>query len=275
MLSQIFPGMGQIYGGKKIKGLVFILLGILLEIPLLFVITWRPFVELVTLPNLKIAARVLSYAGLIFWIYVLVDAHATTKKYNKKHSFQIPKRGKEPFLAVFLSVLFPGVGQFYNSQKLKGFGYLLLFSISSLLTMIGSSSRKLLILPISIGFPFVTGIILWASIDAYKQAERINGNDGYILKSWDKRTVYGFFLIWMVIFLLHDMVDVSTKRYQVDLAMSHIQKNGSLPQFTKPPFKTVKIVYQVREKGKFSDMKSVEVRYIDYSGPGKLDQKVA
>ena len=87
-------------------------------------------------------------------------------------------RPRSPMLAVFLSGLFPGLGQLYNRERLKG----LLFIAGSIMLGFGPLSplsvdidpsdlagglRKVLIGSL----PFL-GVALWSVLDAYRSARR-------------------------------------------------------------------------------------------------------
>lgn len=66
--------------------------------------------------------------------------------------------GKSPGLAVLLSFLIPGVGQFYCGDSKKGGIMLAIYFVSWLLVGFG------------IGFIGILGVWLWSMIDAYNLA---------------------------------------------------------------------------------------------------------
>jgi TM2 domain-containing membrane protein YozV len=66
---------------------------------------------------------------------------------------------KSPFLALFLSFLLPGVGQFYNGDTKRGFPMFL----------VGVFTIPLLAIPI-IGWAIVVGVHIWSMINAYSVA---------------------------------------------------------------------------------------------------------
>ena len=71
---------------------------------------------------------------------------------------------KRPLLAMFLSLLFPGVGQLYNGQTAKAFALFAAFASSIYLTdEVG--------MPFGLVIPFV---VFYSAIDAYRSAVLIN-----------------------------------------------------------------------------------------------------
>jgi len=83
---------------------------------------------------------------------------------------------KNPRAAAILSAIFPGLGQFYNRQWFKGFGFIIAsgiltqgmaeqFSMENLLA--GNSSwagRELGLLLV------LLGLLIWSMLDAYRSA---------------------------------------------------------------------------------------------------------
>lgn len=68
--------------------------------------------------------------------------------------------GKTPPLAVLLSFLIPGMGQFYNGDSKKGGIMLGLWVLSLILLSIGG-----------VGFVIGAGVWIWAMVDAYGVAK--------------------------------------------------------------------------------------------------------
>src|SRR5574341_1123024 len=96
------------------------------------------------------------------------------------------KRRKNPKLALILSALFPGLGQIYNNQVLKGIAlialntvvnFLLIKPLEGLISSIGSKPDNSTLFIVTAYT--VIGLILWvyAIIDAKKTAERLNQRD--------------------------------------------------------------------------------------------------
>ena len=69
---------------------------------------------------------------------------------------------KNPFVAAFLSIIFPGIGQLYIGQNNKG-GYFIVLAAVSIVLMV-----------LFIGFIFYVLFWLWSIFDAYASAEKLN-----------------------------------------------------------------------------------------------------
>ena len=84
----------------------------------------------------------------------------------------VPPQLKNEALAVFLSFIFPGIGQFYAGNESRGLLFLGLAIGNVLLTMffflftLGFS--------IFIGIPLGLGIWVWSMVDAYQEAQKYN-----------------------------------------------------------------------------------------------------
>jgi TM2 domain-containing membrane protein YozV len=73
---------------------------------------------------------------------------------------------KNPGVAAVLSFLIPGLGQIYNGQILKGLVVVVIQAINVAFTHV------------LIGFVFYPIVLVYAVIDAYGTAERINAYGG-------------------------------------------------------------------------------------------------
>ncbi|HBB31871.1 MAG TPA: signal peptidase I [Cyanobacteria bacterium UBA8803] len=104
-LSLFFPGLGQIYAGKVGKG--HILIGTQL---LLYGLSgW-----LIVSPagNIGIGSMLLL-AALSLSIWTIYDSYSSAQNQNSSSSLQLKQSSKDPWLAVFLSRLVPGMGHLY------------------------------------------------------------------------------------------------------------------------------------------------------------------
>ena len=129
--------------------------------------------------------------GLSYMVYNLVDAYKNTKQQN----IEAAPTKKQPFLAVFLSEIIPGLGQIYNSQWLKGIGLMIfVFLTSSLLETVGLLGRFLSRL-------FEGGVSLFILNDAYVTARKINGQEGNLFSRFGKK-VYGIFAFWFTLYFV-------------------------------------------------------------------------
>jgi hypothetical protein len=101
-----------------------------------------------------------------------------------------PKPKKSPTLALVLSAVLPGLGQFYNRETGKALGFLLATAFMAIIFIAGFNSvqsREKLVnysdvesnygalvwnnqdLFFAVG-PFLLGFIIWSAVDAYKTA---------------------------------------------------------------------------------------------------------
>lgn len=111
-LSRIFPGLGQIYSGKKQKGYLLIFLTIAVNI----VGSW-----LIISPEGNILIGIgCVISNLIFAFWNLFDAYSSAKSNNSQEFEELRKQNKDPWLAMFLSQLFLGIGNFYIGKWLFG-----------------------------------------------------------------------------------------------------------------------------------------------------------
>lgn len=122
---------------------------------------------------------------------------------NECKQISIKNRGdknKYSLLAGFLSFLFPGIGQYYNNQYLKGTSFILFFMgvIYQLASgeYRGEYSTEIIVLyVISLVFVWLLGIV-----DAYEDAYKIN--KGIVEKEIALMIYWGVILILVGIFLI-------------------------------------------------------------------------
>ena len=102
------------------------------------------------------------------------------------------KRRKNPTLALILSGIFPGLGQIYNNQVLKGIAlialntvvnFLLIKTLEGLISSLGSKPDNSTLFIVAAYT--VIGLVLWiyAIIDAKRTAESINRRDPKIMQN--------------------------------------------------------------------------------------------
>lgn len=111
-LSMFFPGIGQIYAGDVRKGLILIIGQILL----VGLGGW-----LIVSPKSNTGiGLILLCAALFVHIWNFFDAHKCARKANSLSVEESRKSDKDPWLAVFLSRIIPGVGHLYIKKPLIG-----------------------------------------------------------------------------------------------------------------------------------------------------------
>lgn len=112
-LSLFFPGIGQLYAGKKLKG--WLLLGI--EVGLIAIASWSIFA-----PNGKVFWGLgISLFAIGIYLGNLFDAyHCVIEDFATPPAEIIPRTRKSPWFAVFLCRIIPGLGQFYTGRVAVG-----------------------------------------------------------------------------------------------------------------------------------------------------------
>ncbi len=140
-LSMFFPGIGQLYVGERVRGLGFLCS----QLVLIAIATWSIFSS---------SGNTVTGIGCLFPIVViyvlnLFDAYFCA---NKRLSVQaseekIPRIYKDPWFAVFLSRILPGLGQIYIEKAIVGGFLLSLIIICSTLTKV--FPHLIILMPIS------------------------------------------------------------------------------------------------------------------------------
>lgn len=126
-LSWLVPGGGQFYVKSYARGTIFIILAIL------FYIFW-----LASLISTKCsifastAIRLCSF--IIVRVFACVDAYKLAKRFNTGEFEAARTESKDPWLAVFLSLLLPGLGHGYTRQWVPFGLYFLVFCVLKMLS---------------------------------------------------------------------------------------------------------------------------------------------
>jgi signal peptidase I len=147
-LAHFIPGLGQMLTGQAVRGVVWLLLiwGIL-----------GAAIWTLIAPNVHIGVVIgLLVGGWLLSIAQLFDTHATVRRGNDADFERDRQAAKDPWLAVFLSQIIPGLGQFYQKRWLMG-----------LLFLVGVVGVKLLG-PLGILLSWVLG--LFCIYNAYSKA---------------------------------------------------------------------------------------------------------
>jgi signal peptidase I len=126
-LSMFFPGIGQIYSGNVRRGIILIISYILL-------IGIGGGLILSPTGDAGIGL-VLLFASIAVNIWNLFDAHRCARKANNRSFEELRKTSKDPWLAVLLSRLLPGMGHIYIGKAWLGILLLIIVIVSSLLPL--------------------------------------------------------------------------------------------------------------------------------------------
>ena len=76
--------------------------------------------------------------------------------------FELSKTDKNPGTAAALSFFLIGLGQAYNGQITKAFVFLILYALSTFLTLF------------MIGFVTIPILWIWSMVDAYRSSQKMN-----------------------------------------------------------------------------------------------------
>ncbi|MHC4542340.1 MAG: signal peptidase I [Planctomycetota bacterium] len=121
-LSWVLPGLGQIYAARVGRGVSLIILAGFLHV---FAIA-----SLISTRTLVLLPIVLNLCGIIAVpIYASLDAYRLAKRRNSKSLERERTLGKDPWLAVFLTVVLPGLGHIYLRKRIVGVLLLLSFCV--------------------------------------------------------------------------------------------------------------------------------------------------
>lgn len=111
-LSWLVPGVGQCYAGAWVSGLLFLGGGFGLGLLALW--------QLASAHGHLFVASLLVAARLGVWFAGLFHAHYSGRKRNSSEAEQERRQSKDPFFAVFLTLIVPGVGHLYLAHWLGG-----------------------------------------------------------------------------------------------------------------------------------------------------------
>lgn len=126
VLSYFLAGIGQIYSGRMRRGIALVLA----ELALYFLLIWSllsPKCEILVTGGLLLALGALR-------IWNLFDAHKCARKTNTQDFETARKQDKDPWLALFLSRLIPGLGQIYIRKWLWGIVFI---AVAGVLLVVG------------------------------------------------------------------------------------------------------------------------------------------
>ena len=138
-LSMFFPGIGQLYAGERLRGVAFVCTGLVL----IAIASWSIFSP----SGNTVTGLCCVFLIAIIYLFNLFDAYTCASKQLDVHvSEKIPRTNKDPWFAVFLSRILPGLGQLYIQQAVFGAFFLTSVIISS--TFIKFFPNLLIFVPI-------------------------------------------------------------------------------------------------------------------------------
>ncbi len=105
LLSYLFPGIGQIYSGKKLRGAI--------VISIIFFLNALAFWEMFRAEGKLENALFIALLGIVILVWNVFDAHKTARKRNSEEFENARKNSKDPWLTMFLSNIFYGLGYIY------------------------------------------------------------------------------------------------------------------------------------------------------------------
>jgi signal peptidase I len=126
-LSMFWPGIGQIYSGKVLRGWIFIISQILL----ICIGGWLLFTPT---GDIRIGL-ILLLSTLVVGIWSFFDAYRCAKNANSLSFEELRKSRKDPWLAVFLSRIIPGIGHLYIKKIWLGILFFILFIVSVIIPL--------------------------------------------------------------------------------------------------------------------------------------------
>jgi signal peptidase I len=112
-LSLYLSGLGHFYTGDPIRGISFILLQILLWIGSIWALIYTAINPILSILGLIFAILGLNILGIL-------DVYRCAQRKNSPAFEQLRKQSKDPWLAVFLSRFFFGLGHFYLDKIVLG-----------------------------------------------------------------------------------------------------------------------------------------------------------
>jgi signal peptidase I len=114
--SWSLAGLGQFYAGRRMAGVFFLILELLL---------WSGWLAWTFVPSIPMTGFYgLCAAMLVFWILSATDAYQALRPPTRPE-------GKSPWKALFFSRVFPGAGHFYAGHKFRGILLVLVTGIAA------------------------------------------------------------------------------------------------------------------------------------------------
>ena len=108
ILSIIFPCLGQIYYGNKIRGIFILIL-------YLFLVAFIVY-SILSISGNALLGYTLLLIALLLALLSHIDSFFTSRSNNSIKFERIRKSSKDPWFSVFLNYFIPGMGHFYQNK---------------------------------------------------------------------------------------------------------------------------------------------------------------
>ena len=205
VLSSFFAGIGQIYAGRKWRGIILILT----VAGLIGFSIWS-----ILSPKCDILVSAGIYVAiLIIWIWNLFDAHKCARKANEE-DFEVERKlSKDPWLALFLSDLIPGLGHLYLRRWLGG----ILFMIIAVVLIIETHHHPLL------------QVFLWAVLSTFVCYR------AYVMTPFHRQVSRKVLLIILIAILCSHLSNCYKFIFEEYVAKSFVIRTDPLPADILPP----------------------------------------
>ncbi len=155
-LSILWPGLGQVYANAVLKG-VLLAVG---QIVAIAIALWSIFdAEGNTLLGLVLCPVVIG-----IWFFSLFDAHYSASRFAPPGTEPIPRQHKDPWFAVFLSQVIPGLGHLYSEKIIVGAFF---FFCAAILIVLKELFPSLLLFP-----PLLTAVACYHAYVSFPQRRR-------------------------------------------------------------------------------------------------------
>lgn len=159
-LSWVFPGAGHLYGRLWMAGMALIILQVVLSVGTIAL--------LIDSRVLLVALAPMLLCNFGLHIGAAAAAFRAVRRRNTTEFERMRTQVKDPWLAVFLSVIFPGLGHLYLRKWIAGIAFIL----ASLLLELLVGKKVWGVIP-TIGFNVVALICAYYAAPERRESERI------------------------------------------------------------------------------------------------------
>jgi len=186
ILSIIFPGLGQIYYGNKVKGIFILILYIFLVAIIVY--------SILSISGNALLGYTLLLIALLLALFSHIDSFFTSRSNNSIKFEKIRKSSKDTWFSVFLNYIIPGIGHFYQNKWIVGIivliGYISVIFVDSYFDALNFLN---------------SGYVVLACLLVYKSSEKIREKSSRIIVY----TLIGLFLSAVIL----DNTDIIKKYF--------------------------------------------------------------